>query len=253
MMKIISKNNIVSSVVILSSVLWGGTAVAEGARNNIESFELDPVLVTATRYETRDIEIPAATEIFDQKKIEKLGANNVMEVVRNIPGFTLTASPTGNTYIGFRGVSKDNVAILVNGIPLNQDGNYDLESISTDIIDRIEVVKGGSAVLYGSNASAGVINIITNKKQGANKVLVGWGDKNKFKGAVNIATDKLQVSYSRQQSKDRGKVYQSNPTSFYMGDNLEKDSLNLQYNITDNLLLQSIYVQQKNIRLFQNK
>ena len=162
MMKIISKNNIVSSVVILSSVLWGGTAVAEGARNNIESFELDPVLVTATRYETRDIEIPAATEIFDQKKIEKLGANNVMEVVRNIPGFTLTASPTGNTYIGFRGVSKDNVAILVNGIPLNQDGNYDLESISTDIIDRIEVVKGGSAVLYGSNASAGVINIITN-------------------------------------------------------------------------------------------
>ena len=98
-----------------------------------------------------------------------------MEVVRNIPGFTLTASPTGNTYIGFRGVSKDNVAILVNGIPLNQDGNYDLESISTDIIDRIEVVKGGSAVLYGSNASAGVINIITNKNQGANKVLVGWG------------------------------------------------------------------------------
>ena len=70
MMKIISKNNIVSSVVILSSVLWGGTAVAEGARNNIESFELDPVLVTATRYETRDIEIPAATEIFDQKKLK---------------------------------------------------------------------------------------------------------------------------------------------------------------------------------------
>lgn len=50
--------------------MWGGTAVAEGARNNIESFELDPVLVTATRYETRDIEIPAATEIFDQKKLK---------------------------------------------------------------------------------------------------------------------------------------------------------------------------------------
>ena len=168
MMKRMLKNHLLSSVVILSSVLWGGTAFADNVRNNIESFELDPVLVTATRYETRDLEIPAATEIFDQKKIEKLGANNVMEVVRNIPGFTLTASPTGNTYVGFRGVSKDNVAILVNGIPLNQDGNYDLESISTDIIDRIEVVKGGSAVLYGSNASAGVINIITNKKQGTN-------------------------------------------------------------------------------------
>jgi len=241
MMKNLSKRKVLSSAVILSSVLWGGTAFADNAQNNIERFELDPVLVTATRYETRDIEIPAATEIFDQEKIERLGANNVMEVVRNIPGFTLTASPTGNTYIGFRGVSKDNVAILVNGIPLNQDGNYDLESISTDIIDRIEVVKGGSAVLYGSNASAGVINIITNKKQGKTKVLAGWGDKGKFKGALNVATDKLQVSYSRQQSKGRGKVYQSNPTSFYIGDNLEKDSLNLQYNITDNLLLQYMY------------
>lgn len=48
----------------------GGTAFADNVRNNIESFELDPVLVTATRYETRDLEIPAATEIFDQKKLK---------------------------------------------------------------------------------------------------------------------------------------------------------------------------------------
>ena len=146
MKKSLSKSTLMVAL-ISGSVIWGGTAFADKQQNEIERFELDPVLVTATRYETRDLEIPAATEIFDQEKIERLGANNVMEVVRNIPGFTLTASPTGNTYIGFRGVSKDNVAILVNGIPLNQDGNYDLESISTDIIDRIEVVKGGSAVL----------------------------------------------------------------------------------------------------------
>ena len=213
MMKRMLKNHLLSSVVILSSVLWGGTVFADNVRNNIESFELDPVLVTATRYETRDLEIPAATEIFDQKKIEKLGANNVMEVVRNIPGFTLTASPTGNTYVGFRGVSKDNVAILVNGIPLNQDGNYDLESISTDIIDRIEVVKGGSAVLYGSNASAGVINIITNKKQGTNKVLIGWGDKNKFKGAVNVATDKLILPFMMAPAAKYPKIIMTMPAT----------------------------------------
>lgn len=70
MMKRMLKNHLLSSVVILSSVLWGGTAFADNVRNNIESFELDPVLVTATRYETRDLEIPAATEIFDQKKME---------------------------------------------------------------------------------------------------------------------------------------------------------------------------------------
>lgn len=229
----------VNGAVALGCLLFAAPVMAHEALNE---YVLDPIMVTAARYEKRDVDIPAATEIYDQEKIEKLGANNVMEVVKNIPGFTLTASPTGNTYIGFRGISKDNVAILVNGIPLNQDGNYDLESISADIIDRIEVVKGGATVLYGSNASAGVINIITNKKAAKNKVLIGFGDKNKFKGAVNVATDKLQLSYSRQQSKDRGFVYKnSGASNYYTGDKLEKDSLNLQYAISDNLSLQYMY------------
>lgn len=229
----------VNGAVALGCMLFAAPVMAHEALNE---YVLDPMMVTAARYEQRDIDIPAATEIYDQEKIEKLGANNVMEVVKNIPGFTLTASPTGNTYIGFRGIAKDNVAILVNGIPLNQDGNYDLESISADIIDRIEVVKGGATVLYGSNASAGVINIITNKKAAKNKVLIGFGDKNKFKGAVNVATDKLQLSYSRQQSKDRGFVYKnSGASNYYTGDKLEKDSLNLQYAISDNLSLQYMY------------
>lgn len=229
----------VNGAVALGCMLFAAPVMAHEALNE---YVLDPMMVTAARYEKRDVDIPAATEIYDQQKIEKLGANNVMEVVKNIPGFTLTASPTGNTYIGFRGIAKDNVAILVNGIPLNQDGNYDLESISADIIDRIEVVKGGATVLYGSNASAGVINIITNKKAAKNKVLIGFGDKNKFKGAVNVATDKLQLSYSRQQSKDRGFVYKnSGASNYYTGDKLEKDSLNLQYAISDNLSLQYMY------------
>lgn len=237
-MSLMSKK-MVNGAIALGCMLFAAPVMAHEALNE---YVLDPMMVTAARYEKRDVDIPAATEIYDQQKIEKLGANNVMEVVKNIPGFTLTASPTGNTYIGFRGIAKDNVAILVNGIPLNQDGNYDLESISGDIIDRIEVVKGGATVLYGSNASAGVINIITNKKAAKNKVLIGFGDKNKFKGAVNVATDKLQLSYSRQQSKDRGFVYKnSGASNYYTGDKLEKDSLNLQYAISDNLSLQYMY------------
>ena len=237
-MSLMSKK-MVNGAVALGCMPFAAPVMAHEALNE---YVLDPMMVTAARYEKRDVDIPAATEIYDQQKIEKLGANNVMEVVKNIPGFTLTASPTGNTYIGFRGIAKDNVAILVNGIPLNQDGNYDLESISADIIDRIEVVKGGATVLYGSNASAGVINIITNKKAAKNKVLIGFGDKNKFKGAVNVATDKLQLSYSRQQSKDRDFVYKnSGASNYYTGDKLEKDSLNLQYAISDNLSLQYMY------------
>lgn len=239
-MKKLWKKNLFSGTYLIALLLAGNTAFAESVQEKLE-FSLDPILVTATRYEARDIEIPAATEVFDEEKIEKLGATNVMEVVKNIPGFTLTASPTGNTYIGFRGVSKDNVAILVNGIPLNQDGNYDLETFSTDMVDRIEVVKGGASVLYGSNASAGVINIITKKHSGKNKIILGGGDNHKFKGAVNLVTDKLQINFSRNQSRDRGKVYQSNANKHYLGDKLEKDSLNVQYNLNEHLNFEYMY------------
>ena len=237
MKKMISQK-LLRNAVMLTCMLCSANAYAD---KPLEEFVFDPMLVTATRYDTREVDIPAATEVFDREKIEKLGANNVMEVVRNVPGFTLTASPTGNTYIGFRGMSKDHVVILVNGIPLNQDGNYDLESISTDIIDRIEVVKGGSTVLYGSNASAGVVNIITNKNAKKTKVMVGAGDNHKFKGAVSIATDKLQLSYSRSQAKDRGIVYMQNPTSYYLGDKVEKDSLNVQYEFDEHVMMQYMH------------
>lgn len=238
MMERTSKKNLLRNVVLGLLALSCSSALA--AEQNLQSYNLDPMSVTATRYETRDIDIPASTEVFTQEKIEKLGANNVMDVVSAIPGFTLTASPTGNTYIGFRGMAKDNVAILVNGIMLNQDGNYDLETISTDIIDRIEVVKGGSAVLYGSSASAGVINIITKKSGGQNKILLGAGDKHKFKGSVNINADKLQVSYNHFQAKDRGKVYKSTRYD-YLGDKVEKDSVNVQYNLNDHLQFQYLH------------
>mgnify|MGYP002625346502 CR=1 FL=1 len=93
----------VNGAVALGCLLFAAPVMAHEALNE---YVLDPIMVTAARYEKRDVDIPAATEIYDQQKIEKLGANNVMEVVKNIPGFTLTASPTGNTYIGFRGISK---------------------------------------------------------------------------------------------------------------------------------------------------
>ncbi len=210
------------------------------ANESSGQYSVDPVLVTATRYQTRDVDIPAATEIFSREKIEEMGAQNAMEVIQNIPGFTLTASPTGNTYVGFRGMAKDNVLILINGTPLNQEGNYDLESISTAAIERIEVVKGGSSVLYGTMASAGVVNIIT-KKNLTNRIVIGAGDVGQKKVATNLQAGKLGITYDHLQSLNRGKIYQSSPTAYYTGDKLNRDSLNLRYDFDKHFNLQYIY------------
>jgi iron complex outermembrane receptor protein len=213
---------------------------APALANQSDQYPIDPVLVTATRYQTRDVDIPAATEIFSREKIEGMGAQNAMEVIQNIPGFTLTASPTGNTYVGFRGMAKDNVLILINGTPLNQEGNYDLESISTAAIERIEVVKGGSSVLYGTMASAGVVNIIT-KKNLTNRIVVGAGDVGQKKVTTNLQVGKLGVMYDHLYSQNRGKIYQSSPTAYYTGDKLNRDSINLRYDFDSHLNLQYIY------------
>ena len=71
---------------------------------------------------------------------------------------------TMTSEITIRGVERGTL-ILLDGVPLNQDGKYNLEDIPSDIIDRIEIVRGGGSVLYGSEASGGVINIITKKKR----------------------------------------------------------------------------------------
>ena len=126
-------------IIIGAMVLTAISGMQSMAQN---VYELTPVLVTANRYSTPDLKIPAATEVFTQEKIKQLGAQTVMDVVKNIPGFSFTASPTGNQYVGFRGLGRNYTAILVNGIPLGQDANYDLDAISTDTIERIEVVKG---------------------------------------------------------------------------------------------------------------
>ena len=162
---------------MLFAALTGMRSMAQ----DTEVYQLGEVLVTANKYETPDLKIPASTEVFSQGKIKQLGAQNVMDVVKNIPGFSFNASPTGNQYVGFRGLGRNYTAILVNGIPLGQDANYDLDSISTDTIDRIEVVKGGSTVQYGSNAMAGVINIITKKSSNTSKIIVGGGDQHKLR------------------------------------------------------------------------
>jgi vitamin B12 transporter len=64
--------------------------------------------------------------------------------------------------------------ILVNGNPVSWRGKYNLEAIAVDNIERVEIVKSGGSVLYGSEAMGGVINIIL-KKNGANTVGIGFG------------------------------------------------------------------------------
>lgn len=207
---------------------------------NPAAYELGEVIVTGERTKREDLHVPAAVEIFDHEKIQQMGAENALDVVKHVAGFTYAASPTGNQYLGFRGLGVSYTAILMNGIPIVQNSNYDIESISTNMIERIEVVKGGSSVLHGSYAMGGVINIITKKENHTSKIAVGGGNQHKGTVSADVGLGSTTISYTHEQMRDYGNVYRS-PRNTYWGDKRRKDSLNVQYALSDQWSFQYLY------------
>ncbi len=196
---------VLMAALICGSVCVGGTNVFA---EEMQEFTLDPMVVTATRMESKDLDVAGVVDVYDAEKIEKSGANNAYDVLQNTlgvmsqsQGFNGTAMGTMTSKIMIRGVEKGTL-VLVNGIAMNQDGKYNLEDIPVDAIERIEVVKGGGSVLYGSEATGGVINIIT-KQTMKNSIKVQAGNFGKERYSVNVGADKFSMSASLE---NRGKA-----------------------------------------------
>lgn len=178
---------------------YGNACAADGTSDAV--YSLNPVVVTATRYEKSDAEIPAATQTFTEEQIEQTGADNLQVALQYLDGVidagmgpngTSVSSMTTKNVI--RGVSNGTV-VMINGTPINWRTNYNLENIPTSAVERVEVVRGGGAVLYGSQATGGLINIIT-KKTLPNEVKVGLGNKGRQEYAVTANAGDLSIAYT---------------------------------------------------------
>lgn len=88
---------------------------------------------------------------------------NTLGVTVQSQGFNGAAMGTMTSKIMIRGAQVGTL-VLLNGVPMNMDGKYNLEDIPSGAIEKIEIVRGGGSVLYGSEATGGVINIITKKR-----------------------------------------------------------------------------------------
>lgn len=133
-------------------------------------FDLDQVVVTATKTEKKVKEVPAAVEVITKEEMDKKNIKRVDDALKSITGVYVRQNKgiMGTTdMVTMRGFGKQKqVLILMDGQPLNDGYNssVNLANIPTENIDRIEVIKGPASALYGSNAMGGVINIITKDK-----------------------------------------------------------------------------------------
>lgn len=187
-----SRNKLATAI---ACAVFTGAACVSGV-SAAEVYELNPVLVTAQRSVTKDMETPAAIEILHADDLQKTGATSVQEALKFSTGIITHAQGPRNISQGtmtskavIRGVEKGTL-VLVDGVPINQGGRYNLEDIPVESIDRVEVVRGGGAVLYGSEANGGVINIITKGKR-ANMVKAGFGNYGIQNYAASFQAGKL--------------------------------------------------------------
>ncbi|MEX1182473.1 MAG: TonB-dependent receptor [Gemmatimonadota bacterium] len=134
------------------------------AQERPDTFRLEQLVVTATRSPMSRAAIPASVTVIDRAQLEARGNHFLDDALRNAAGISIarTGSRGGVASIFMRGGEPDYVQVLVDGVQINDPGGtISVGNITTADIERIEIVRGPASVLYGSDAVAGVINIIT--------------------------------------------------------------------------------------------
>jgi iron complex outermembrane receptor protein len=134
---------------------------------------LEEVTVTGTRILTHDgTATPTPVTVVNQERLQDLGATNIGQVLNTLPSFRASTTPqtsnispreAGTIQADLRGLGPTRTLVLVDGrrfVPSTQEGTIDLNQIPSLLIDRSEVVTGGASAAYGSDAVAGVVNLI---------------------------------------------------------------------------------------------
>lgn len=126
---------------------------------------LDEIVVTGTGTEHYLKDAPVQTEVITREALKQYAGRNLEDILNGLsPSFSFNANDMGSN-MQLNGLGNDYILILINGKRMNGDigGQNDLSRINPDMIERIEIVKGASSSLYGSDAIAGVVNIILRK------------------------------------------------------------------------------------------
>jgi len=131
-----------------------------------DTVELEDLVATATRVPLSPGSLTAAVTVISGDELANRGIRFVSDALRDIPGAAVVpvGSYGGVTSLFLRGGESDYVKILVDGVALNMPGGaFNLANLTTDNVDRIEVVRGPTSVLYGSDAVTGVVQIFTKR------------------------------------------------------------------------------------------
>ncbi|HEY7878620.1 MAG TPA: TonB-dependent receptor [Gemmatimonadaceae bacterium] len=147
---------------VLATALGASAAFAQ--QGSKDTTTLTPVVVTATRSDVRPVAPLVSTTVITGDALRAQGITSVKDALAQAPGVFAPQSGSygAQTSLFMRGGDGDYTQVLVDGVPVNDPGGFiDLSNLTTDNVDRIEIVRGPASVLYGSNAVTGVVQIFT--------------------------------------------------------------------------------------------
>lgn len=177
---------------------------APALAQNIETDDVEEVIVTAARRAQDPFKIAKSVSVLDADDFIARQHVYVLDALQNIPGVAINQNGAfgGVATVSIRGNATDQTVILIDGVQVNDPsapgGGFDFATLDPNGIERVEVLRGPQAVLYGSDAIGGVINVITKSGSdgfgGSASAEYGAFDSKRFTG--NIAGGGDTVSYS---------------------------------------------------------
>jgi outer membrane receptor protein involved in Fe transport len=152
-----------------------GAPKSEGAVTTGKKAMQEEIVVTGSRIRRKDLTTVAPVAIFSREQIVASGRANVGEFLQTLPeqanaiNRATNNGGSGAIRVNLRGIGVESTLVLLNGRRITPGGSganaaVDLSSLPTNVIERIEILKDGSSAVYGSDAIAGVVNIITRKR-----------------------------------------------------------------------------------------
>jgi vitamin B12 transporter len=197
----------------LASLALAGASLRaqDTTRARGDTARLGPVVVTATRSPVRLADAPAAVSVLRGDELRAAGITSVADALRRVPGVTLAQSGSfgGTTALFLRGGESKYVKVLIDGVPVNNPGGeFDFGSLTTDNVERIEVVRGPASVLYGADAVVGVVQVFTRRGAGPTRASIaaraGTYDARDLDGNVSGGTSVVSWSAGLARHQTRG-------------------------------------------------
>ena len=184
------------------SVMWHVTAFGEEPAETEPILETREVVISATKTPVPVTQLTSAVEVITEEDLKRRQMKTVADVLRLSQGLTVFSNggPGTTTSVRIRGSSSAQVLVLIDGAIMNSatSGSFDFANLTTDNIERIEILRGAQSMLWGSDAMGGVINITTKRGRNAPNIsgFSEYGSFNSIREGASLAGKKGPVDFS---------------------------------------------------------